>query len=578
MRQTRCITDLLFLGLWILFVQPALATVTMEDKPPQAEIREVILQPEDTLHKVREHYAARFLSDFHQKGYLNAKIDSISSESLLLRFFISTGQPFQYIINQSNISPQVTAKLRIEKYLLGNTISFTEFEQLTITLLKHYENSGYPFARLSKKEISISENIIQINLQLDPHELIVYDTLQIGRDVSLSKRFLEHHTGISPGNPYSELQVQGVADKIRELDFVTLESAPTLSFSPGKASLQLPLKKSRANRFDGIAGLASNEGTEGQFRLTGLLSLYLSNTLGEGEFLDLTWQAPGQGSQLLNITAAYPYLLGLPLRSELLFALQRRDTTWMQVQFKPALFAQTASGLQWGVFVHYTKGSLISTKQYTHTTTKPQNLDFVTRLYGIEFRHKTSAYQQNLLMPGYRIVFSTAAGNRIISINSNLPAQIYDDIPLKRLQINGQGNLEKRWKTSGISTFTLENSFAWLNGRNLPENQLYRLGGFRSLKGFDELSMAASAYFVSTAELRFFAGQSTFFSILVNGGWYERHLPGDYYNDFPVGFGAGMNIETQAGIFALYFAMGTQKNIPLEFRNTKIHLGYVSTF
>jgi hemolysin activation/secretion protein len=104
------------------------------------------------------------------------------------------------------------------------------------------------------------------------------------------------------------------------------------------------------------------------------------------------------------------------------------------------------------------------------------------------------------------------------------------------------------------------------------------LGGFNSLRGFDELSIYASSYVISTAEFRFFTGTESFLNIFANGGWYEMSSQGGYFNETPLGLGTGINLKTQAGIFSVSLAIGWQNKITTQLQNSKIHIGYISTF
>jgi hypothetical protein len=45
-----------------------------------------------------------------------------------------------------------------------------------------------------------------------------------------------------------------------------------------------------------------------------------------------------------------------------------------------------------------------------------------------------------------------------------------------------------------------------------------------------------------------------------------------------LGFGAGLNFETRAGIFAFNYALGKKNQNPIDFRAGKIHFGYISIF
>ena len=109
-------------------------------------------------------------------------------------------------------------------------------------------------------------------------------------------------------------------------------------------------------------------------------------------------------------------------------------------------------------------------------------------------------------------------------------------------------------------------------------NTMYRLGGFKTLKGFDELSLIASSFALGYLEFRFFAAANSFFSLFANGGWTEQKTGDNYYQDYPVGFGTGLNLQTQAGIFSINLALGALKENPALLRNAKIHVGYISNF
>ena len=529
--------------------------------------------PADSVKK----FVDQRLDELYKLGFLIAEKEEITSDSLNYYLTISKGPEFQYQLN-STIDPQLLHILRIDRYFSSQLVSFPEFDELSQTIFKHFENNGYPFARLLKTDIRITDSIIEAMLVLERMEYMVFDTLSRDGNLQISRYFLETHLGIIPGQPYNEKLVQEAGIRLRELDFAELSSPLQLSFSPGKARLHIPLQKTRANRFDGVAGLSGTQSDEQPFQVTGILNLYLANTFGMGEFLDLSWRAHAHGTQILDFKGEYPYPFRLPVSTALDFGLHRQDSSWLQIRTIPSLRFKTSATITWGAFLDYTSSNLISTRQYENITVPPRNLDFTSRLYGIEFNKTTLAFRQNLLQEGHLINFSAAAGNLEIIKNSNLPEIIYEGMVLKNLQINMKSRAKFRLKVSDQSTFSFDNRGAWLNGQNLTENQLFRLGGFQTLRGFDEYSMLASAFFISNIEYRFFTGPMSFFSLFINGGWYEQNTGTQYINDFPVGLGTGINLETQAGIFALYFALGRQNQIPFELRNAKIHVGYVSTF
>jgi hemolysin activation/secretion protein len=103
---------------------------------------------------------------------------------------------------------------------------------------------------------------------------------------------------------------------------------------------------------------------------------------------------------------------------------------------------------------------------------------------------------------------------------------------------------------------------------------LFRFGGFRTLKGFDEESVLASSYLIFNLEQRFLLDANSWLYLFGNGGWLRNDAIGQNYRDTPYGLGAGITFQTNAGVFSVAYALGSERGAPLSFRNTKVHLGY----
>ena len=114
--------------------------------------------------------------------------------------------------------------------------------------------------------------------------------------------------------------------------------------------------------------------------------------------------------------------------------------------------------------------------------------------------------------------------------------------------------------------------------KNLFENELYRLGGMKTLRGFIEQSMYASSYAIVNTEIRFLFSKNSFLNAFFDAGWYEQKLEQSYLHDFPFGFGAGINYDTKAGIFSLSYALGKQMDNPIQLKTGTISFGYIAMF
>ena len=119
---------------------------------------------------------------------------------------------------------------------------------------------------------------------------------------------------------------------------------------------------------------------------------------------------------------------------------------------------------------------------------------------------------------------------------------------------------------------------AFLDGETTFQNELFRIGGLKTLRGFDEESIYATAYSIFTLEYRFILEQNSYLYVFGDGAWYEKNNISDYVRDTPIGFGAGISFETKAGIFSINYALGKQFANPIQLKSGKIHFGIVNYF
>lgn len=522
-------------------------------------------------------FAAERLSEFQKMGFLEATLDSISVKDKEYTVYISAGKEFYYHINNWEVSLEGIISPDADR-LKEKTFRFAEFDKSIENILKFYSDNGYPFARIQKENIHFKDTIIYLDLIAEPGNKILFENIQITGDANLNQAFLENYLGISYGQTYSETLVNNAQSKLRELTYVNIDGPLQLSFAPGFATLTLPLSRLPSNRFDGIAGLSGGGENETPLRVTGLVNLLLVNTLSMGEKLDLSWQAPGGETQILNLQSSYPYPAGLPLETNLSFSLHKQDTSWIQIRFKPALFFGLTNKLQLGAFWQHTSNSLINTSRWQNTSIIPPNPDLRLNSYGIELQYASTGFHSQLLNDGFHFRFSGSAGIREIVKNANLPPELYNEVVLKKNHLQIQALLKKRWLTGRRATLGIGANAGFINGSNIPGNLLYRMGGVRSVRGFDEMSLIASSYAIMESEFRFFTGPQSYFNGFATGGWLEQLGRDSSFNDLFMGIGTGINLQTAAGIFSINLAMGTRKNLPLSYQNLKVHIGYLSSF
>ena len=128
------------------------------------------------------------------------------------------------------------------------------------------------------------------------------------------------------------------------------------------------------------------------------------------------------------------------------------------------------------------------------------------------------------------------------------------------------------------STLKAAFSGGWLQSPGIFRNELFQIGGYRLMRGFDEESIFASRYVVTTAEYRYLVGLNSYFFVFGDGGWAQNKSVSVQTSNTYTGVGLGMAFETRAGIFNISYANGKRNDLKFDLRQSKIHIGYLNYF
>jgi len=314
----------------------------------------------------------------------------------------------------------------------------------------------------------------------------------------------------------------------------------------------------------------------GKIAVSGELNLRLMNLFTIGESIDLQWRASERFSQFLELKANFPYLFTTPLGVDGLFMLDKKDTTYLNMNYIIGLNYSFKGYNSVRVYLDYSTSNILDVNLYGDVAS-PIYSDYKKTMYGFAFRFRQLDFIYNP-RKGYDMHLNLAVGTRKIIENHNANEGYYDDTELNAIRYRLQGKvkgyipLHKRW------VLVLGAEGGSLLGKQHLLNELFRMGGMSSLQGFDDLSIRASSYGIGWVELRFIVAQIAYLNTFFNGAWYEQKITGNYLHDFPFGFGLGITFTTKAGLFYLSYALGKQLDNPISMKTGKIHFGLAVQF
>jgi hypothetical protein len=535
----------------------------------------------------------KLLTHLYDKGYLEAAYAFIGRDSSRVSYNLFVGPQWQWAqLSNGNIEGVILDRVGFrEKLYIRKPFNIAQINGLLDKLLSYCENNGYPFASVYLDSFKIDQNQLSAHIFLTKNKLITIDSIKLKGDVNISYRYLANYLGFRLPSIYHEDLVKKSAVRLKELPFLTEEKPAQILFQDRYASILLHLKKKNASNFDFVLGVLPNSNTTGKLLITGDGRMNLINPFGKGESLNLRFNQLQSRTTEMRLQGSYPYILNMPFGIDASFDLYKNDTLYLEVKEQIGI-QYLFTGVNYvKVYFRNTGNSILSVDTLSILQTKqlPSYVAFNTNFYGVEYQFERLDYRINP-QRGVAMLFSGEAGNRRVKKDPRImqlqdPFQpefnfnsLYDSVDLNEKQFRVTGSIDKYWRLTGRSSIKSSYHIGAIISNSIFENELYHIGGFRFLRGFDEQSIFASQYHVATLEYHYFLSLNSFAYLFFDAGYVENTALVPHTYDAPLGFGAGLNFETKAGVFGISYALGRQKDNPVEFRSAKIHFGYINYF
>lgn len=519
------------------------------------------------------------LKTIQAKAFLASNLDSLVADSNQTTAWVRTGHSYKWaFLSPGNVDEGWLSKTGFRERVYRNRpFDFTEVLKIQDAIVKQAENNGYPFAAARLDSLLAINGALSAALMIEKNQLYTIDSLTLKGKSKCKVGYMKNYLGIRPDDVYDESKINRISGRIRELAFVKEVAPPSARFYEKSTVITLYLEDKKASQFDGILGVLPDNNKPGKVLLTGELNLRLQSAFGRGELIDLRWRKLQAQTQDLKVNLAYPYLFATPFGIDYKLDLYKRDTTFLNVNNNIGVQYMLMGGNYFKVFLESRSSSLLSTVGLENVSTLPQNADTRLVLYGIGVKFDRVDYRLNP-RKGFKVAWNGGAGNKNIKRNSSLNPEIYDSLKLKTIQINSDVTLEVYFPLGKRHVIKTRMQAATMYNQQLFQNELFRIGGLRTLRGFDEESIFASSYGIGTVEYRFLLETNSYFYGFFDGAWYERNTPNRYLRDTPYGFGAGISFETKLGIFTLNYALGSEFGKLSQIRAAKIHFGIISQF
>jgi outer membrane protein assembly factor BamA len=530
-------------------------------------------------------YVKKIPSLLQAKGYISASIDTLKVGEKSASILLYIGEMYQL----ANL--RVADKDAMFMQILGynkSQLDLVQYQVFQEKLLEYFENNGFPFAKVQLDSIEIINKKINAALLIDRGIQYKIDSIRLFGNAKISHNYLYKYLNIEKGGIYKYETLDKINQRLLELPYLQQSQNWDLTMLSSGSIVNLYLQPKKSNQVNVLAGFLPDNQQTGKILFTVDANLQLKNAFGGGESFGLVWQQIQPKSPRLNLQFQQPYMFNSNFGADFLFELFKRDSTFLNINAEAGLRYVLSDHQTGKVSIQNQRSNVLltDTLQIKNSKRLPDIADVSSVNLGFDYDYNKTNYRFNP-RSGNQIKIFISAGNKKIR-KSNVITQIkdpsfnynklYDSIKLNTYQVRLKLQAAKYFPLAKRSVFKTGFNGGWYESPSYFRNELFQIGGYKLLRGFDEESIFANRYAVGTLEYRYLLGLNSYFFGFTDFGWSNDKSKPTTFSKSYFGAGLGLSFETKGGLFNISFAAGKRNDINLNLRQSKIHFGYVSIF
>ena len=470
------------------------------------------------------------ISDYLKNlGYFTNTVNTIEkvSTTYIVQFSLNTK------INIALIKVNSNSKIYLEEFKITNNTVTIPVKKIQTTLNKisnRLDKEGKSFSKVQLKNINIKNKTLFAELSIIHSKERIINNIVIRGYENFPKSYLKNYFNISENSVFNQFKVAEINEASKNLRFVSIIKPPEVLFTKDSTSLFLYFKKKQHNSFDGIISFTSKE--NGKILFNGNVDLKFNNLFDKGEQFELFWNSIGEERQELKLISKIPYIFNSKFTPQISFSIYKQDSTFLNTKFDSKLFYTIAPKVK--LAVTYNSESSENLNKINRNNLETFNNHFL----GLHFNYsiaKNDFFFNNL----FSLAINPSFGSRKTSQeNSN--------------QFKLETSASYLWSINFRNSIFIKNSTSFLNSNNYLDNELFRVGGANTIRGFNEQSIFTSSFSYFNVEYRFLTSEKSYLYTITDFGKFKTTQNSE--NLFSLGLGylftarkAQINLSTAIG-------------------------------
>jgi outer membrane protein assembly factor BamA len=429
-------------------------------------------------------------------------------------------------------------------------IPIENLDKLLSSIASKLDKQGKSFSSVEINNITLDKDKLSGSLLIKESKKRTINKIKIKGYEEFSKAYLKKYLRIKEGYIFNEDIIERTSKLTKRLSFIDQIKEPEILFTKDSTILYIYLRKKPNNSLDALVNFATEE--NGDFLLNGNVDLELNNILNSGEQLKLFWNRIGQERQEFKLSTIIPYIFKSNITPQIAFSLYRQDSSFTNINFKTSLSYNLNDKTSVSAFYSIENSENLES---INNDIKEYNNYFIGLNYSYNNLKEKTCYNE------LNFSLSTGIGSRK---SENQSFQ----------QFNLKSSLYYLVKFNQRNQFYIRNETGLLDSKNYLTNELLRIGGANSIRGFNEQSIFAEQYSFFNLEYRFITNQNSYLYTITDIGGYKQ--ANNYQSLLGLGFGYLFGNDKYTINLAL--AAGKFDSSKIDVQNTKFLISWVNYF
>ena len=484
-------------------------------------------------------------------GYFLSRIDSVSKKGEKYIAYLNLDKKVDSVLlKHKSIGNQILQKYNFKNNYIK--IPINQLEEILNDISTFQELKGNAFSKIKLKKIRIDKKTLYAEIDLTTSKKRKIDKVIIKGYENFPETFIKNYLNINFKTTFNKKKLMEISKLSKGLDFVSETKPPETLFTKDSTLIYIYLKKIKGSSFDGLINFTSQE--NGKLQFNGHLDLKLKNILNKGEQLNLFWNSFGNEKQEFSISVKTPYIYNSKLSPEFTFSIYKQDSTFLNTKLNTLLKYQIKNNSN--LFVSFN-----SENSENLTNASLDNINTFQN-YFLGFGYE------------YKVPKNDIFGNNTFYLNINPSFGKRKTIDNTSQQIKIATTLAYLLDLNRKNSLYFRNKTALLNSTNYFDNELFRIGGNKSIRGFNEQSIFVKNYLLQNIEFRYQTSKSSYMYTITD----LALITATNSKEKLYSFGLGYLFNSNNSQINISTAVGTNTKNPIDFKNTQFFVNWVNFF